>query len=202
MPRVSKLGEVGGGDNVAALFRKGSALIVCREICWRLSASAKEPHSSVRTRNGPEEKGTRCQVSTYGRCFWKVVHPTLGAQTPSPPRSYCCGPAPALTRWRRVWGTETDASPPASHRLPEQTCHKHIAQKHKESTFQWGNSHLCFCGGLAFEMLGGGWRALDVKLLRCLFSSGVTYGSSRVLRTTTDIISIYIYLCIYLYISI
>lgn len=34
---------MGGGEQVsavAALFRNGSALSVCREICWRLSASA------------------------------------------------------------------------------------------------------------------------------------------------------------------
>lgn len=45
MHRGSRLGEVGGGEQVpvgAELFRKGSAFMVWREICWRLAASARE----------------------------------------------------------------------------------------------------------------------------------------------------------------
>lgn len=95
------------------------------------------------------------QILTYGRCFWKVVHPTLEVQTPSPPQSCCCGPAPALSRWTAVWPAERGAPPPAFHLLSEQTeSDSGVAAEGTVTTFKdvW-NSRLCFCTGLVFGML-------------------------------------------------
>lgn len=47
---------MGGGEQVsavAALFRNGSALSVCREICWRLSASAGGQKAGGEARERP-----------------------------------------------------------------------------------------------------------------------------------------------------
>ncbi len=82
----------------------------------------------------------RFQISTYGR-FWKVVHPTLETQTPSPPQSCCCGPALAPSRWTAIWPTERGARLPASHLLSKQnqsqTLKLHcIEAKGKETTFK------------------------------------------------------------------
>lgn len=127
---------------------------------------------------------THQQISTYGCCFWKSGYPTLEQQTPSHRQSCCCGPVPVPSCWTAAWPKERGAHPPASHLLPKK---RHVTNTSgagtKVTTFKWRNSHLCFCRGLVFGMLLRGWRALDVKLLRCLFSSGVTYGSSSELRT-------------------
>lgn len=122
-------------------------------------------------------------ILTYGCCSCKVAHPILELQTLSPPRSCCCGPAPALSHWTTIWPTEWGARLPAFHLLSQQTCQKTNLAKSRHLSEYFRNSHVCFCTVLVFGMLVRGEKALDVKLLRCLFSRGVTYGSSRELRT-------------------
>lgn len=69
---------MGGGEQVsamAALFRNGSALSVCREICWRLSASAGGEqgqgglsHSASASGSGRDAGGI--PAATHAGCSW------------------------------------------------------------------------------------------------------------------------------------
>lgn len=197
MPRDSELGEVGGGDNVpvvAALFRKGSALIVWREICWRLSASASGERWSVSIRNYPERNrnwtGTRHHRIVLGldlrTLFLESGTSHSGEANSFSPSELLLWPSsgtdPLEKSLANKEGRLSSIFPSTARANMSQTTSG--VETKTVTTFQWGNSHLCFCRGLVFGMVVRGWRALDVKLLRCLFSSGVTYGSSRVLRTT------------------
>lgn len=155
---------MGGGEQVsavAALFRNGSALSVCREICWRLSASAEGERGGGR---GPQSlcfcfwTGCWWNPGGYSRRLFLVSGTShSGAANSFSPSELLLCPGSDTEPLDSSLDSRVGRT---SSSFPSAVAGKHQGLKQKARgakssffSYFFQNSHLCFCTCLALGML-------------------------------------------------